>query len=132
MQPKKIEKINAHFSLVRGKMSPEQQQAAALAAAFYLLDAPRRSSRALADAEAWWGLIYARLAGVEVPADLWRESVVGGKFFADRAALWAEQALPEDVRAFCPRSRAECLQLQSEFNLQYFFNAARRVFFARE
>ena len=41
MQPKKIEKINAHFSLVRGEMSPQQQQAAALAAAFYLLDAPR-------------------------------------------------------------------------------------------
>ena len=130
MQPKKIEKINAHFSLVRGEMTPQQQQAAALVAAFYLFDAPTRGSRGLADAEAWWGLIYARLAGVEVPADLWRESVVGGKSFASRAALWAEQALPEDVRAFCPRSRAELLALVLEYNLQHFFNAARRVFFA--
>jgi len=128
--PPTSDKINNHFDRVRGEMSPQQEQAAALAAAFYLLDAPTRSSRGLADAEAWWGLIYARLAGVEVPADLWRESVVGGKFFADRAALWAEQALPEDVRAFCPRSRAELLALVLEYNLQHFFNAARRVFFA--
>jgi len=118
----KYTKIKEYAEIIRAEMSEEEQAAALQAAGFYLfVSAPRKSSHSGSEGQAYFGLLFATLGGIDVPPDVWAGY---GWHFASRATAWAEKNLP--VQNY-PRTRAEWLDLEERYGLYSYLDRLREM-----
>ena len=120
-------KLKQAVEIVREEMTEEEKAAALQAAAFHLLvSAPRKASHSEASGQAYVGLLFAALGGMDIPPDIW---LGYGWHFASRATAWAEKNLP--VRNY-PTTRAQWWDLEERYGLYYYLDRLREMIRERE
>ena len=123
----KYSKLKEAAAIVRAEMTEEERAAALQAAAFHLfISAPRKASHSGSEQQAYLGLLFATLGGIEVPPEVWKGH---GWFFANRATEWAESHL--HVERY-PTTKAQWWDLEERYYLYYYLDRLREMIRERE